>query len=122
MVAGERERGEVVGMEVMIDGKPMEEWVERVSSAFKNHLKRIQALEKWQGGRTCVPLKPETQTACRFEDKSHTCGECAHPWRKDEFGGQPDPEMLICFVRHNPNFRCRSRFDTACDKFEPRGE
>jgi len=103
-------------------------WATKIEKQILDHRMRIEKLEKnpivrghkhdevgrivWVVGDGPFPEKL----------KPHTCGDCRHPWRKEEFGGQPDPEMLICFVRHNPNFRCRSRFDTACDKFEPRGE
>ena len=122
MEDGDGERGEVVGMEVMIDGKPMEEWVERVSSAFKNHLRRIEVLEKLHYKDHPYPEDHNYPEPVHSKPKPHTCGECRRPWRKESDGGMIF--MLAC--RHNKKpdkeVSWRSEDDEACGKFKSREE
>ena len=95
---------------------------ERVASAFKNHLRRIEVLEKLHYKDHPYPEDHNYPEPVHSKPKPHTCGECRRPWRKESDGGMIF--MLAC--RHNKKpdkeVSWRSEDDEACSKFKSREE
>jgi len=86
---------------------------ERVSSAFKNHLERIEKLEKLHY-KGVAPIDEKGYHNWP-EPKPHTCGECAKAWRSDKF-----KTGVMCYDFPNAVRTDRNNECPACSKFEPR--
>ena len=133
-VAGGKERREKLEKRLEFLEALVDRQRDRVSSSFKNHLKRIESLESDrkdiqflihasnQHKKRIEKIENYHQaswakkTTHHLELKPHTCGEC-----KNTYHNEAD-SFLACFQNENHMVKWVTKGVRACGKFSARGE